>query len=477
MSTQSRAMPRREWGAFPPVLLPLDDTFIFRRRHVRRSFHQPRKHAANPVLSSGQTPWDAVPLLFGSVRYDPSAVKYRMWYHSCQPVPPGENVHHRTSLALAVSPDGVAWQRARPGARAPRARGRGAADNLLFGSTAREHFIEGGSVLLDPDGPPNRKYLLTYCAFDMQLPRRRDARYYRLAWSADGIHWRRGARLAIRSPGLVDRHALVRDPANGDYLFFFRGEQSFRRPLRTADRAERTVCMQRSPDLASWSTTRVVMAPGEDDPAGVDIYSLMPFYRGGTLLGICQLHDQHREVESVTTHLCWSQDALTWRRRREEFIPLGAPGGWDRFNNAVADGPLIVGDTMHFHYSGRCHRHAGYAPAGRADSGRPFGGIGIASLDLDRFASLSASFDGGSFATRPMRWPRGRRLHVNAQCRWGRIEIAATAQGRTEALGRVHLEGQDGVRLPVDLPIPSDTPPVTLHFSLHNAAVYAIYAD
>jgi hypothetical protein len=332
-------------------------------------------------------------------------------------------------------------------------------------------------VLLDPFATGTRAYLVTYCAIDRTQPLTRAARFYRTAWSSDGARWRRGRRIAVRPPACVDRHALVRDPATGDFLFFCRGEQPFRERVDTVDRAERTVCLQRSRDLKHWSPTRVVMAPEPADPPGANIYSLMPFFRGETLVWVCQVHDQRCHVETVTTHLCWSHDAVTWQRRREEFIPLGPPGQWDRFNNAVSDAPLVVGETMQFHYSGRCHRHAGYQPSGRPDSGTPYGGIGIATLRLDRFAAVAAGFDGGSFTARPMAWPVGKALYLNADCRWGEIEVELHGVGAGAVSARTIVKGRDGVKLPVDLRMPRDGQPVTLTFRLRNASVYALYCE
>ena len=61
----------------PEVLLLVDDQYIGRKIHVAREFHEPGKHPGNPILHSGQEPWDRVPLLFGSVRHDPRAGRYR----------------------------------------------------------------------------------------------------------------------------------------------------------------------------------------------------------------------------------------------------------------------------------------------------------------------------------------------------------------------------------------------------------------
>ena len=458
---------------FPDVLLLVDDYYLRRRQGLTRTFHPPEKHPEGPLLHTGQASWDTIPLLFGSVRRDAGRGLYRMWYTTCLPTRPGENIHHRTVLALARSRDGVHWTRPRLDVmRGPDRPGQ--RTNLLFGSTRQERYIEPGGLIIDPEAPPHRRYLLAYCAIRAPSRGQSAERLYRLAWSADGLRWRRGATVPYTPPGRVDRHSLLRHPHTGEYLLYFRGEQPFREKVPTVDRAERTVCFQRSPDLQHWSPSRLVMAPDSSYAPGTNIYSLSPFFRGGTLLGVYQIHDLRQDRETVTTHLCWSHNLVDWARRTEEFIPLGAPGTWDRFNQAMADQPVIADDTMTFYYSGRTHRHHGYL-APKPDTGPPFGGISTAAIKLDRFASLSASFDGGSFTTRPFLRPPGANLFLNADCRWGRIEIEAIRRPGDSPLAHTVLEGAEGVRLP--MPLPGWTPDEPMHLTcrLFNARVYALY--
>jgi hypothetical protein len=324
-------------------------------------------------------------------------------------------------------------------------------------------------LLLDPSAARDQRYLMIYTRVDYPEGTNK---VYRLACSGDGIHWRRDG--MVTSPYRADRHCLVKDPSSGEYLLFFRGEKPFRRKFRTKDGWHRTVCFRNSPDLRNWSESVEVLAADGDDPPYTNIYSMMVFFRESMLVGIYQLHYQHAEEELVTTHLAWSYDRVTWHRRRDEFIPLGPPGQWDRFNNAVADAPLILGDTMYFYYSGRTFRHGGYEPKGTADTGPHSAGIGVATMRLDRFAGLEASFDGGSFTTKPLLWPKGKKLFLNANCRWGKIEIEMTAPKRRTPVAAV-LEGQDGTQLPVKLEPPTNKSPVQFTLKLTNACVYALY--
>ncbi len=98
-------------------------------------------------------------------------------------------------------------------------------------------------------------------------------------------------------------------------------------------------------------------------------------------------------------------------------------------------------------------------------------GINVAAMKLDRFADLSASFDGGTITTVPLDWPAGKRLFLNAESRWGQITVTARGDGwQTSAV----LAGVEGVRLPVSFD--SFSPgTVQLDIELRNAQLYALY--
>jgi hypothetical protein len=451
---------------FPEVLALVDDHYLSERRNVTRRFRRPVKHGSNPLMWSGQVPWEIDTLIFGSVRWDPFRRRYRMWYYVERPT---EDVRLRPATALAESDDGIVWRRPNLDAIPWTVGGKKRKTNMVFESQPGERFIESNSVLIDPKAKAGRRYLMTYVRTD-ETPH---GKYYRLAWSSDGIHWQADGN--VKTPYHADRHAMIQAPETGEYLLFSRGEKSFGRKFNTCDPWRRTVTLQASRDLRRWSKNVVVLTADRKDPPYTNIYSMMPFFRGRMLGGVYQLHYQHAEEEIVTTHLCWSHDRTTWHKHREEFIPLGGPGEWDRYNNAVADQPVVIGDTMHFYYSGRTYRHGGYKPKGVRDTGPKTSGIGLATMKVDRFASLEASFDGGEFVTKPMHWPKGKRLFVNSQCRWGKIAIDLLSGTGTKPLATAELEGLDGVEIPVRLPRIQNLDLVRVRVRIVNARVYAMY--
>lgn len=174
--------------------------------------------------------------------------------------------------------------------------------------------------------------------------------------------------------------------------------------------------------------------------------------------------------------LAWSRDGVSWQRHREPFIPLGGLGEWDRFNNSVASQPLVVGDELWFYYSGRTYRHD--QNQGGADKGPKWGAIGLARLRLDGFASLDASFDGGTVRTRPFLAPRGE-LFVNAKADYGQLVVEVLDSDGQPREGYTSKPTKaDGVLLPVTWTGGNRLAElagqaVSLRFRLRNARLYA----
>jgi hypothetical protein len=452
----------------PQTILLLDDYYISGKKNVKRQFHYPQKCSDAPFFNSKQVPWDTSPVIFGTTVYDPLINRYRMWYHSSLLVPKNKNPHSRMTLAVAQSRDAINWKRG----KLDIVKYSGKPTNIVFQSSPNELFIEVCSVLIDPHAPENRRYMMSYCAIENTKPLTVKGRFYRLAWSSDGIHWNRGHKIPVTHPGAVDRHAIIKNPYTGEYLFYHRGDQPFRKKFPTEDRAERTVMLMTSPDLKNWESKGTVLAPDETYPQYTNIYSLNPFFRGNTIVGIYQIHDQHCENEIVTTHLCWSHDRVNFNRRKEQFIPLGNPGSWDRFNQATSSQPIVVGDKMYFYYSGRCRRHSGYQNPTN-DCGPIFSGIAMAEMKLDRFASLSSSFDSGCFSTKTLQIDPGKKLFINAEARWGKITIECCHEKQSICSNTV--EGKEGVEIPVKIPRRYLMKPITLKFKLCNAQIFALY--
>ena len=199
-------------------------------------------------------------------------------------------------------------------------------------------------------------------------------------------------------------------------------------------------------------------------------------------IGLVQMFCNRPGAIHLDIQLAVSRDGVRFTRvcdgdgRRVAFIPCGGIGEWDRFNNSIANNPpLVVGDELRFYYGGRTYRHGPYEGNDRGEAG---GGIGLATLRRDRFASLAASFDGGQIVTKPLTL-FGRTIHLNAKSNFGRIVIEVLDKD-----GKVVAESNpiraDGVDIPVAWAKGELKPghdPLSLRITLSNARLFALWCE
>ena len=125
-------------------------------------------------------------------------------------------------------------------------------------------------------------------------------------------------------------------------------------------------------------------------------------------------------------------------------------------------------------------RHSPYD--GQDDTGKRFpGGIGLATLRVDGFASLVAGYDGGRVTTKTFR-SRGGGLTVNTKADFGRLRIAVLDDQGKPLAGYTEQEcipiQQDGVQLQVrwrnhaNLKALSGRP-LRIRFHLENARLFS----
>ena len=426
-----------------PVLF-LDDSMITAKDGVQRHFHRPAKDARNPLLVPDRD-WEFQYCLYGTVIYDQEAGLFKMWHYGGVVGSVGPNTMYATSR------DGLQWDR--PALNLFDVPNRKVDNNIVVAS--RPGFRpEAQAVLFEPSDDPARRYkLLLSCR-----PR------YRIWYSPDGIHFSKGEEFDVEKPGYVDVGVLVRDPITRMYRFYHRG----------AHRG-RAVAYRESIDLKSWTRSQLILHADEQDPPDSELYKFSPVPYGNYWIGMLTFFNHGADHCMLWPTLAWSLDGLKWERRREPFIPLGTPGEWDRFNNSVATQPLVVRDELWIYYSGRTYRHGPYA--GKAQGPR-WGAIGLARLRLDGFASLGASFDGGTVQTRPFVLPAGE-LHLNVKADHGEVAVEVLDEENRPLAGykSAPIKG-DEVLLPVTwhaglglTSLAGRT--VSLRVTLRNARLYA----
>ena len=159
------------------------------------------------------------------------------------------------------------------------------------------------------------------------------------------------------------------------------------------------------------------------------MYNHIGFNYGDEFLGIMTYF--HRDGSSayhpdLDLRLLYSQDGLQYERpgpdpsERPALIPGGDDGEWDRYMVMLTGAPPIrVGDQLYFYHRGSAFVHP---PFDAPDSYRS-GGIGLATLRLDGFASLVA-VGHGAVTTQPIIFSEGIALRINADASTGEIRVA-----------------------------------------------------
>lgn len=469
LDPQGAEPPPLPYLAAPPAVIPIDvgrqlfvDEFLIQQTTLRRTVHQPEKHAGNPVLRP-QTPVElnggdqpvACPFSDG-VFYDPADGVFKMWYMA----------GWFDGTALAVSHDGIHWERPEldvvPGTNrvlAPRP----------------DFRRDGTSLWLDHDAtdPGQRFKLLLYA---------RSGRYGtggHLLASPDGVHWEeRGRGAGLDTVG--DNSTLFYNPFRQRWVLSARRSTPARGRLRyyreqadfwrlgqwedvlgvpagvpagvpgapgspAAPRAHGTTgapggagAQEEQGAPGGPGTAGTADGPvfwiGADrlDPTdpqtgeATQLYKVDAVAYESIMLGAIQLHYGPRNdvcarggfPKITELQIGYSRDGFHWDRR-DRSIFLGASrreGHHERGYIHSAGGVcLVVGDRLHFYYgacSGVSPRHGGAMYAG--------GSTNLATLRRDGFVSLDAGEDPGWLTTRPVTFS-GAALFVNVDAPHGEL--------------------------------------------------------
>ena len=218
---------RAPYLASPPDVIKIDigrqlfvDDFLIEESSLYRRFHQATYHPSNPVLApvrdwerrdpfattTGNAPSPTAMVFSDGVFYDPAQKLFKMWYMA------GYQQH----TALAVSPDGITWERP-------------AYDVVAGTNIVSTQGRDSSTVWLDLDDPdPRARYKMA--AYDLNL------KALRLSQSGDGVHWRE----MTRSGPCGDRSTMFRNPFRRVWTFSLRADAPnslyrFRRYAETKD--------------------------------------------------------------------------------------------------------------------------------------------------------------------------------------------------------------------------------------------------
>ncbi len=456
-----------------PLLAAAPQLFVdFRavqaQRNITRTFHQATKPLPHPVLRQ-QAPWERHPGMTASVIYDEAEGVFKAWYMAGFYAPGCEHVQ-----CLARSADGIHWERPELGLHEVLGSRRNNVVIPVSHHEGKDHFE---TMVRDPlvAGGEAQYKAIGWSSYDWEGPL---SGIY-TATSPDGLRWRHTPEPVFRfhpRPGtgdlgpVGDAQSMMVDTRRRRYAAFLRGGAS--RLLSHSD------------DFVHWTPPRPFLTALHDEEA---LYNNTGFVYGDQYLGFLTHFDKHPLAQTQTLRLLSSRDGENWSRLPgPPVVGLGDIGAWDRFQILLTGAPPIpVGDRLHIYYRGTARRHAKvpreYDPRLAADQDPRTMAIGLATVRLDGFASVAASFDGGCLTTTPWR-TEGAQLLLNVKADYGQVLVECLDAAGTPLPG---FAGADCVPVTVDHVAAAvrwreradlralGGQPFCLRFHLHNARLYS----
>ena len=439
----------------------VDDELIASKQAVVRRAHACKK-LPEPVMAPEET-WeqdgdDRRIYVYGTVLRDDETGQFRLWY----------NRGHRT--LLAISEDGVKWERPRLGV----CESAGSKENNVVLA-----LLHSPSIVYREDAvDPQQRYQML--GFGTKL-----GRGYCVAHSPDGIHWT----VYPKNPVLPnsDTCTLAFDEKTGEYLAFHKRHAKHRGTNR------RLVYLATSRDMQNWSEPELVMAPDELDDVqareeggrNTQFYNMSVFPYGGQFLGFVTHFRysgppkrkgplQSGDDGPIDVQLVHSRDGREWERceDRSPVIPLG-PHDYDAgCILGVSNGVVTVGDEMWAYYTAITTTHGGFVPEKEITIAR-------AAWRLDGFVSLDADGEDGVVETVALK-PSGSRLTINVDAAEGECRVAvldAKGQplpgfGLEDCVPIVGDSVRHAVRWSAGDTLPTDEP-IRLQFHLKRARLYS----
>ncbi len=346
--------------------LLLDDFWIEDQQRLTRQWHQ-ADIFPEPVLRP-EEPWEGTNVtLYGSVMR--LGERWRLYYTTYKPL-------EDPIMCVAESDDGLHWERPIVG-------------TIEYDGSTQNNIVacpaNCPSVMHDPDD--------TTAPFKMiRVGALGQARGILGATSKDGLHWT-GEECILTPCG--DVQSLWPERVDGQYVI----------TLKTARGRERygtrCVSIALSDDFRTFSEPELIHRPDLVDAADIEYHGMPGFPYGDLHLGM--LERWHNVPNFIEVQLSWSHDLKQWHRPppTEPFIGPTFPWnlGW---STCCSSGPVQVGNQLWFYFGGRsdCHFHVKQAPP-------QYSAVGLATITVDRFASISAGFMEGKLVTVPMTWPGG----------------------------------------------------------------------
>ncbi|MCK5527668.1 MAG: hypothetical protein KAJ05_11005 [Candidatus Latescibacteria bacterium] len=487
----------RDW----PVLLNatsqlfVDDHLIAGKENIGRQFHEAERHDRNPVLAP-EHPWEGTACMaHGTVVQEPSG-RLRMYYTGYVGGMPFEDplANPLCLHCVAYSGDGLHWEK--PGLGLYPYQGR-TDTNMVLPCRPEVTRYDQMSVIYDARDPdPTRRWKMGVkhsgkglFVNDPADPRHaligpgpyEGAGYYAY-FSEDGLRWRQHPEPIMTDGwslrreewplrGVAENQSVMFDSVRNKFVAFVRIWDC--RTGQPGVWRARAIC--ESDDFIHWTTPRVLFLPLEDDEPGLQFYSSNGWNYESMYLGLLRCY-RFGSTHQVYFQLVSSRDGIHWERAadRRPFIPNGSQGAVDGgYHSDFSNPPIRMGDELWFYY--------GSTQFGK--NVRPYiGGICLAKLRVDGFASMEGGVRTGSLVTRPLDFS-GKTVTINVAPRTGGSVVVEALDRHGGAIAGFGSQDAlpvtgDGISVSVRWRDPADLAAlqgrtVRLKFYLTNAGLYS----
>lgn len=405
----------------------VDNAFFSQSSNVSLQLHSPTKTGQKVVERN--KPWESATLNWFSVVQDQGVVdsqaKYRMWYE-CYDVE-GWPTADDTSFCYAESRDGVQWTKPNLGLVDYQG---STNNNILFrqiGPAGGYSRVHGTDVFIDPTAPPESRYkAVSQGLWSNETPIHQITGMV----SPDGINWTRNAEPICTMPYSADsQYSGFWDASLGKYVLYGR---TFADTGRSIGRTE-------SSDFAQFAPLQQVLQADGNDPANSDLYNPTAMKYSGAAnvyMMFPSLYQKDADKDTLDVRMAVSRDGVNWTYpdQSKAFVPLGDEGAWDSKTLYMGQGVLQVGDETYMYYSGSPLTHQGTELEDLVETDQPRA-MGLVTLARDRFVSVDAGAEGGSFVTLPLQFTGpGLKLNVDVHD-GGVVRVALLDENGNPLLG------------------------------------------
>ena len=420
----------------PSTILLVDDHHILYRSGTKRVLHPLKRHEKNPMLAEDK-PWETT-IAYCSVYRNPDTGAHQLWYQAFDGNP------YRNFLCYAESRDGINWVKPNMGL-------------CEYKEVEETNILLSigfcASVIFDPRDPdPYRRYKLVF--YERGGMTGRVYSGLRLACSPDGIHWTKYPESPIiRSsegykwpvpfegdppidgglPGpplsVSDVVDLIWDPMRQVYAIYSKtwidgpeGNMHWKRAVVRTD----------SKDFIHWTKPQLIMTPDEFDgqwgdhemswtaggggSEGVQLHSGPAFYYNNMYFSMLQVMDSGN-TGNMPIELALSHDGYHWERpfRHKFFLPpLEDKTKFDAsviWSNAT---PVFLEDEFRFYYGA-------YGHGWNSNDYKQIAGIGLATMERDRFAGVRPIENFGQITFKPLDLQHVAAITLNGDATGGTI--------------------------------------------------------